>query len=90
MVREGYRRGQFFCERGLATFGGMKIQHGWMAVGCLFLGLASGTAQTSNEAYPDRQLAPVSKGQLLVNPSYLVDFDVQSGVAFWVHYALTS
>ena len=68
----------------------MKIQQGWMALGCLVLGLSTVTAQTSIEAHPDRQFAPVSEGRLLVNPSYLVDFDVQSGVAFWVHYTLTA
>jgi endonuclease G len=68
----------------------MKIVRAWLAFGCWFLGLASGTAQTSIEAHPDRHLAPAAEGQLLLNPSYLVDFDVQSGVAFWVHYALTA
>ena len=36
----------------------------------------------------DGKFAPRAQGQLLVNDSYLVDFDGGSGVAFWVHYAL--
>ena len=79
-----------FFAKLLATFGVMKILRGWLALGCLLLGLSAGKAQTSIEAHPDGRLAPVAEGQLLVNPSYLVDFDVQSGVAFWVHYALTA
>lgn len=47
-------------------------------------------AQTWPSTHPDGKFAPTSDGQALTNASYLVDFDVQSGVAFWVHYALTA
>ena len=62
----------------------------------LFFALASGWAslvgwgQTTvpPSDHPDSEFAPEVQGQLLVNPSYLVDFDGPSRVAFWVHYKL--
>ena len=39
--------------------------------------------------HPDAEFIPSSEGQLLINDSYLVDFDAPSGIAFWVHYALS-
>ena len=38
----------------------------------------------------DAKFAPVAQGTLLVNPSYIVDFDEESRIAHWVHYELTS
>ena len=52
--------------------------------------VAPGNAQSTLETHPDAKFAPASEGQLLVNSSYLVDFDTQSRIAFWVHYALTA
>jgi len=52
--------------------------------------LVQASAQTMPSTHPDGQFAPSSEGQFLTNASYLVDFDEQSGVAFWVHYALTA
>ena len=38
----------------------------------------------------DGLFVPASAGQSLENPSYLVDFDADSKMAFWVHYELKS
>ena len=60
----------------------------------ILLGLAPLTLSWSQPNSPvlsghrDGKFAPRAQGQLLVNDSYLVDFDGGSGVAFWVHYAL--
>jgi endonuclease G len=47
-----------------------------------------GQAKVLSSGHSDSEFAPEVQGQLLVNPSYLVDFDGPSGVAFWVHYKL--
>ncbi|MDA0729740.1 MAG: DNA/RNA non-specific endonuclease [Bacteroidetes bacterium] len=36
------------------------------------------------------EFAPRHHGFFLVNQTYVVDFDVQSGIAHWVHYELTA
>ena len=52
------------------------------------VGLGHVQAQQLPKGHPDAEYAPAVQGQLLVNPSYVVDFDGPSGVAHWVHYAL--
>ena len=49
---------------------------------------AWGQVAVPPSGHPDAEFAPAVQGQMLVNPSYLVDFDGPSGVAFWVHYTL--
>jgi endonuclease G len=60
----------------------------FVLVGALMSVLGCGQVSTPLDGHPDAQFAPQVQGQLLVNPSYLVDFDGPSGVAFWVHYKL--
>ena len=56
----------------------------------LMVGCGHIHAQQMPEGHPDAEYVPAVNGQLLVNPSYLVDFDGPSGVAHWVHYTLQS
>ena len=52
-----------------------------------------GVASTATQAQTnsDRQYLPQeAQGVGLDNPSYVVDFDASSGIAHWVHYALSS
>lgn len=58
----------------------------WMGAWMSFW--AWGQVSVPPSGHPDAEFAPAVQGQMLVNPSYLVDFDGPSGVAFWVHYAL--
>ena len=50
---------------------------------------ASGSLRPPRKPKPTR-IANTSRGKPEDNPSYVVDFDASSGIAHWVHYALSS
>ena len=41
-------------------------------------------------AAQDATFEPFNEGMYLINPSYRVDFDLDSRTAFWVHYELNA
>jgi endonuclease G len=61
----------------------MTMLRSFAAIFCLFVGWFSSQAQ--DDAY-----LPVVEDVLLVNPSYVVDFDASANVANWVAYELKS
>ena len=76
-LEEGQR---YFRRMNFRVF--FALASAWVSV----VGWSQATVPPSG--HPDAQFAPEVQGQLLVNPSYLVDFDGPAGVAFWVHYKL--
>ena len=73
---------------GRGYFKGMNLRVLFVLASAWVSMVGWGQPMVPPSGHPDSEFAPQVQGQLLVNPSYLVDFDGPSGVAFWVHYKL--